>query len=188
MKKLLISLLVGSILIGIGSGVMFFEIAEFSGMSYREDLLSDTTEKVTYPSTEILQISEHHQDASYCVRLYPGNYYYEHGSATVEKDPSLKEGEIEMDFYYRGEKPRIYFDHNRYSYEQEEPETQPETPNEPIVDDICVHFNQYMLTPKYLLDIVDYMFENKIFIENVDNFLIESVVIRTADPDKIILG
>lgn len=160
MKKLIISLISGAILIGIGLGVIFMEITQYSTLEYLPYVASQPLNSHIVNNAPIISA----QDTNINFSDHCGYYFSEHGSWEVVKDSSLNEVKIEV--FYRGERPRIQV----YNYGDN-------------------HYNvnayDYNTSPKEIFDVVKYAFEEKVIIHDASNFLIEKIVIHTPNPENI---
>lgn len=172
MKKLLISLLIGAVLIGTGVGVTALEISDWQWLNSR-------------PSLTALPVARVNEEFKIDVNKYDGvevylDYFYTGNNGSfrdevvkVEKDENYKD-RICVEIKYKGEDPFCNF----YDYDNTD---EGENTVSLYVDVISRgNFKEYK-------KIVEEMFENKVFYNHTDVSLIEKITVRTAYPEKITL-
>lgn len=168
MKKLIISLIAGAVLVGIGIGVLLMEIAEFSMSDTYPDIKNSPLQEFSYTDNTVFdEAGENHEINVYS---YLGGYFDDFGKIEVVEDKKV-DG-IEVVINYRGTKPNFNFhgyayEHRGYEYEY--------TLNA-YSDDIM---------PKHILDMAEYMCSNKTIVKYQDLFYVEKVIIKTSQPQLI---
>ncbi|MEG2191848.1 MAG: hypothetical protein RRX95_01020 [Oscillospiraceae bacterium] len=169
MKKMLIAFLIGAILIGTGAGVMAIELSDWDYNSVRESLLS-------MPVTTVEGEYDVDFGTSPVIDIFTDYYSYRSsfadGVVKVEKDSKYKES-ILVQVEYRGEEPYINFS-RVHSQDEEEKNSY-----FIYVDNESPH------SIKQAMGVAKEMFENKVFYGEGAMSKIESIVIKTAYPEKI---
>ena len=167
MKKLLLSLIIGAVLIGTGAGVLFAEIAEFSKVDYLPYLEEKRLETLYFSDMDVF---DEHPDGTKEIDIYLGGFFDDNGECVVKEDKTV-EG-IEVEIYYRGERPNYGFyrswtneDGSYSSYH------------------LFCSMNDFM--PKDIMEAAKYIFKNKVLAEDMNNFIVEKVVIKTSRPHLI---
>lgn len=163
MKKFIISLIAGAVLIGIGVGVLFMEIAEFSSTEYFAFIMEDKIDTFTFEDDGIFKTDGQQVE----IDIYLGEYFKKYGKYEIVESPATEGVEISID--YRGAKPLFQF--RDYSG------------NEDIV--YSLHCYQSTLMPKEILDAAKYICQNKVIVENADMYIVEKVTIKTSNPHLV---
>ena len=83
------------------------------------------------------------------------------------ENPNVKGIEIEVK--YRGTKPRFNF----WSYHNESG------------NDYGFDCSSEPMMPKEILEIAKYIFRNKVFVEEISNYYIEEITVKTSKPDLV---
>lgn len=167
MKKLILSLIAGAVFIGIGAGVLFLELSEFTMTDYLPYIQTEKRDSFSFSDSEIFG-KDNSTEAE--IDLYLGNYFYDSGKVKLVEDETV-EG-VDVKIIYRGEKPHFYF-HNSWYNEDE---------NRSSYRLSCFAEN-YM--PKDILDAAKYVFENKVLVKDFSNFRVEEIIITTSHPELI---
>jgi len=161
MKKLIASLIAGAIFIGVGVGVFFMEIAEFSSTDYFAYIKEDNIKTFTFEDDSIFT---ENTDEEVVINVYLGEYFRQYGGYKIVDSPSTEGIEISID--YRGSRPLFNF--SDYSG------------NDSTV--YSLHCYQSTPMPKEILDAVKYICQNKVIVRNSDMFIVENVTIKTCNP------
>lgn len=175
MKKVMISLLIGSILIGVGTVALFLEVSEYSMQAYRQDVLQQSTQTVTLDK----QNFPDNVKSKVEIDGYIGYYFENEGKFEVILDKEVTDGFV-ADIYYKGTKPYVYGNNLVKKYDDD---------YDVVVPNMFVYnifTKNSFSTPKEFLDAVTYVFKNKMFIADIGTYLVEKVVIRTSDPQRIV--
>ena len=167
MKKLILSLVIGAVLIGVGAGVLFAEIAEFSRVDYLPYIENKKTETITFNDKDIFA---DYPDGTKEIDIYLGEFFDEKGECIVKEDKTV-EG-VEVEIHYRGEKPNYGFYHTWTN----------EDGSYSSYHLFC-SMNDFM--PKDVMEAAEYIFKNKVIAEDMNNFIVEKVVIKTSRPHLI---
>ncbi len=161
MKKLIASLIAGAIIIGVGVGVFFMEIAEFSSTDYFAYIKEDKINTFTFEDDNVFTESNNKEVV---INVYLGEYFRQYGEYKIIDSPSTEGVEISID--YRGSRPLFNFSDysgsNNTTY--------------------SLHCYQSTLMPKEILDAVKYICQNKVIVRNSDMFIVENVTIKTSSP------
>ena len=173
MKKLIISIITGSVLIGIGIGVLFMEIAEFSVSETYPAVMQQSSKNFTFNDDEIFNDSD---GKNILINTYLGEYFYDYGKTEIIEDPTVEGAEFTIK--YRGIKPRFSF-HGAGYYEYGRGE-------QGRVYEYYLNAQSEDLMPKDILSAAEYMCKNKTFVKYMDMFYVEKVTIRTNHPELIV--
>lgn len=168
MKKLIASIIAGSILVGIGIGVMFMEIAEFSVSDTYPAVMRQSAKTFTFNDDEIFEDSN---GKNVVINTYLGEYFYDYGKMEIIEDPTVEGAEFTIK--YRGIKPRFSF-HGAGYYEQGR------------VYEYYLSSHNENVMPKDILSAAEYMCKNKTFVKYMDMFYVEKLTIRTNHPELIV--
>jgi len=168
MKKLIISLITGSVLIGIGIGVMMFEITEYTMSDTYPFVKNTAIQKFEFTDNDVFE--EAGENRTVNVYGYLGEYFEEQGKFEVVEDKTV-EG-IEVAVHYYGTKPRFNFHGYAYDYRGYEYEYT-----------LSAYSDNIM--PKQILDAAEYMCQNKTIVKYQDMFYVEKVIIKTSQPQLI---
>lgn len=168
MKKLIISLITGSVLIGIGIGVMMFEITEYSMTDTYPMVKNSALQEFSFTDDQVFEDAGENRTVN--IYGYLGGYFDDLGKFEVVEDKNVKG--IEVIIKYRGTKPRFNFhgygyDHRGYEYEYS----------------LSAYSNEIM--PKQVLEFAEYMCQNKTIVRYQDLFYVEKVIIKTSQPQLI---
>ncbi|MBR5305537.1 MAG: hypothetical protein IKU47_01300 [Oscillospiraceae bacterium] len=164
MKKFIISLIIGAVLIGVGAGVFFMEIAEFSSTEYFSYIKEDKIDTFTFEDNGIFKASDGEQVE---INVYLGDYFQKYGKYEIVHSPATEGVEISID--YRGAKPRFEF----YDYGVEDKNL------------YSLHCYQSSVMPKEILDAARYIFSNKVIVQSGDMYIVEKVTIKTGNPELV---
>lgn len=170
MKKLIISLITGAVLIGIGIGIMMLEITEYSMSDTYPFVSGQPVQTFSFTDNEVF---ENAGDREVQVYAYLGEYFDDLGKYEVIEDKDV-EG-IEVIIQYRGTKPDFNFhsygyDHRGYVYEYS----------------LSAYSRDIM--PKDILEAAEYMCQNKTIVRYQDMFYAEKVTIKTNHPELIVVN
>ena len=172
MKKLIISVITGAILIGIGICVTVFEVAQFD--------VSETLPYIKSSKNEVYTLKEDENifknNKEIYLNYYLGSYFSDYGKITVQEDKNI-EG-IQIDIIYSGKKANFYLD----SYYHEHAA---EVYDEDSFTELYIRRAGVSFTPKEALEIAQYIFKNKTFIEHAEPYYVKEVIVRTANPQLI---
>lgn len=168
MKKLIISLITGSVLVGIGIGVMMMEIAEFSMSDTYPEIKNSPAQEFSYTDSAVFEDAGENKAIN--IYGYLGEYFQDFGKFEVIEDNKV-DG-IEIIVKYRGAKPSFNFhgyayEHRGYEYEYT----------------LSAYSDNIM--PKQILDMAEYMCTNKTIVKYQDTFYVEKVIIKTSQPQLI---
>lgn len=103
MKKLLISLIISSILIGVGTGIFILELSEYSVHEYRQDIVGSAEKVYTHEYDGSL---DDFSQAPVTINVNVGYYHYLNGKTEVILDETVKQG-FKVDLYYVGDRPNV---------------------------------------------------------------------------------
>lgn len=167
MKKFIFSLIAGAVLIGVGAGVLFMEIADFTMVDYLPYVLEEKPKTFTFEDNTIFA---ENPDKNISINIYLGDYFRYNGSCQIVEDKSVDGVEFYVKYY--GQKP--YFSFSDQWYEESDTTR-------------YYHFYAYHETylPKDLLEAAKYMFQEKVFVTEPDNFYVSELIIRTNHPELI---
>lgn len=168
MKKLIISLITGSVLIGIGIGVMLFEIAEYSMTDTYPEIKNAPVQEFSFTDDAVFEDAGEGRTIN--IYGYLGEYFDDFGKFEVVEDKNVKG--IEVTIKYRGTKPRFHF--NGYGYEHRGYEYE---------YSLSAYSDNIM--PKQILDMAEYMCTNKTIVRYQDLFYAEKVIVKTSQPQLI---
>ena len=181
MKKLMISFLAGAILIGIGLGVTVLEISDWETARYPEYL--ETVDSNLYVIEEPVDMENLDEVKVYLSTMYRDEFR-KRSMITVAEDKSCDES-IVLEISYKGQEPDVYtYTYEDYSDNAPVQIDEQDRQNVKFIGHVAIHTSQYNSIADYRT-VVQAMFDNKVFYENMDNCLIEGVTVRTAYPDKI---
>ena len=170
MKKFIISLIIGAVLIGSGIGVTLMEIAQFSTTDYLTYINSDSIETFTFNDQSIFDESEGNPVS---INVYLGEYFRQNHNVQIIESPAVEGVEISID--YRGIKPRFEFWNHTYSSAESGKTVYQYSLN-------CYHD---ILMPKDILQAAKYVCQNKIIPQDFSLYKVEKVIIKTANPQLI---
>ncbi|MBE6894429.1 MAG: hypothetical protein E7483_02325 [Ruminococcaceae bacterium] len=168
MKKLIFSLVTGSVLIGIGIGVMMMEITEYSMSDTYPFVKNTSLQEFSFEDSKVFE--EAGENRTVNIYGYLGEYFQEQGKFEVVEDKTV-DG-IEVIIQYRGTKPRFNFHGYAYDYRGYEYEYSLSAYSENIM-------------PKQILDAAEYMCSNKTIVKYQDMFYVEKVTVKTSQPQLI---
>lgn len=175
MRKLLISFLVGAVLIGVGCGVMFIEAGQFTYVDYRQQLINRDSKT----DSEFVA-HDFEKDGKAVIHFYNNELQGHPTEIKIIMDSSIKDG-YNIEYSYKGETPIVRIN-NYPSYYEDSSEQKNKKKKE---TEYHLNFYQDEMTPYSFLSAMEYMFENKVFSNNIENFIVESVTIKTAQPNMI---
>lgn len=170
MKKFIISLIAGAVLIGAGIGVLFVEVAEFTVADCLPYIAEDKIDTFTFEDNEVFVRSKGNPVK---IDMYLGEYFMANGNVLVVEDAEVDGVEITID--YHGNKPKFSFYDASYG----------EIYGEEYVAGYTLYSYQNHYLPKDIMDALKYMCQNKVLVENFDTYCIEKVVIKTSSPNLI---
>lgn len=166
MKKLLLSLLVGSVVMGLGIGVAMLEISAWEISEYPDYLAEMPSENCEFTIDMDLQEFENTEFYSY------NTYRNMCSNVEVIEDETMTDKFI-VSIQYKGKEPVAY--PRTYTMGVE---------NEAEYMDFVVHpggFESF----KLIRQVIETMFENKVYYLDASPTLIEKVTVYTAYPEKI---
>ncbi len=165
MKKLIISLISGAVLIGIGIGVMMLEITEYSMIDTFPFVSNTSSQEFSFSDDEAFE----HENLPIQIYGYLGEYFEDFGKVEIIEDNSV-EG-IDITIKYRGTRPRFYYNGVYYSGE----------------DYYTYHLSAHSqgIMPKQILEAAEYICQNKTLVRYLDLFYVEKVIVRTSNPQMI---
>lgn len=166
MKKLIFSLIAGAVFIGVGIGVLFMELTEFTMADYLPYIEQEKLETFTFSDSSIFE----NDNEKARVDIYLGEYFEDNGKCEIVEDKSV-DG-VSVTISYRGEKPHFTFNENWF-----------DDGNDTQVYSLHSYTETYM--PKDILDAAKYMFQNKVIVKDMSNCYVEKVVIKTNHPELI---
>ncbi|MBR2029197.1 MAG: hypothetical protein IKA10_09495 [Oscillospiraceae bacterium] len=167
MKKLIISLIAGAVLIGVGIGVMMMEIAEFSMTDTYPEIKNSPLQEFSFSDDTIFDDSDENRTVN--IHGYLGEYFHDFGITEVVEDKKI-DG-IEVIIRYRGTKPEFRF--NGYGY----------STDNMYEYNLSAYSRDIM--PKQILEFAEYMCQNKTIVRYQDLFYVEKVIIKTASPQLV---
>ena len=167
MKKLIISLISGAILIGVGIGVLMMEIAEFSVIDTYPEIKNSPMQEFTITDENFFEAAGKNNTVN--IYGYLGEYFHDFGKTEVVQDKNTKG--VEIIIKYRGEKPLFRFNDHNY--------------NSSNTYEYSLHTYNENIMPKQILDMAEYMCKNKTFVRYQDMYYVEQVIIKTSDPQRI---
>ena len=170
MKKFIISLITGAVLIGVGVGITFMEIAQFSTTDYLTYISNDSIETFTFSDQGIFEESEGNPVS---INVYLGEYFRQNHNVQIVESPAVEGVEISID--YRGIKPRFEFWNHTYS----------STESGKTVYQYSLGCYTDTLMPKDILQAAKYICQNKTVPQDFTLYKIEKVVIKTSKPQLI---
>ena len=171
MKKVLISFLVGSILIGIGLGVTVMEISNWDFV-YDNPMVSNQPVKTT-DEDFYMDLENQYVNATLYVHTYGTRNVKD--KIEVIKDSSL-EDTIEVEVQYRGKEPRLYFYESGSHYN--DAGTLLEQSYTLTVSDGSFSF-------KDIKELIGYAFENKVAFSTSAFHEIEKITVKTGNPEQL---
>ena len=167
MKKLLYSLLIGAVIMGVGIGVTMLEISHWEISDYTEYLDNEPLENCKFTTDlDTQQVKT--------MQVYVWNSWRDRGdSIEIVEDKSLTD-KIVADISYRGQAPVAYSDVHTSTVDNAEHET------------LCmrIHPGEFS-SVKQIRNTIEEMFKTKVFYRDVSATFIEKVTIYTAYPEKI---
>ena len=163
MKKLIISIIAGAVLIGIGIGIAFVELSEYTMSETLTYITEQPAKEYTYKDYNIFKNSDNNPITIQCSL---GSYFYTHKNVIVVEDKDI-EG-IEINIKYKGIKPSFNF----YSIGYENTYR-------------LYSYNEY-ISPSDILNVAKYIFENKKSVQHIEFYYVDEVIIKTNRPDLII--
>ena len=164
MKKLLLSLLIGSVIMGRGIGITILEISAWDISDYPDYLVNMPLENCDVTIEMDLQEFENTEFYSY------GTYRNMSNNVEVVEDKTMTDKFV-VNIQYKGKEPVAY------------PRTY-ELDDETEYMDFVVHpggFESF----KLIRQVIDDMFENKVYYLDASPTIIEKVTVYTAYPEKI---
>ena len=164
MKKLLLSLLIGSVIMGRGIGITMLEISAWEISDYPDYLADMPSESCDVTIDMDLQEFENTEFYIY------GTYRSMNNNAEIIEDKTLTDKFV-VNIQYKGKEPVAY------------PRTY-ELDDETEHMDFVVHpggFESF----KLIRQVIEDMFENKVYYLDASPTLIEKVTVYTAYPEKI---
>ena len=167
MKKLLLSIFAGAVVLGIGLGVTALEISEWDMAHYPAYL--DVKPMTTCEFTQEINVQQLDKARLYAYRTFSGD----ERNVEIVADDTLTDSFI-VKVEYRGEKPQVD-NHSWADYDE----------NDMVKEHIEVTVSpQYSMSFKDIKQALQEMFETKIFYRELTNTLIEKVTVYTAYPEK----
>ena len=173
MKKFIISLIIGAVLIGSGIGVTLMEIAQFSTTDCLTYINSDSIETFTFSDKGIFEESEGNPVS---INVYLGEYFRHNHNVQIVESPAVEGVEISID--YRGLKPRFEFWNHTYSSAE----------SGKTVYQYSLSCYSDNIMPKDILNAAKYICQNKTIPQDFTLYKIEKVVIKTSKPQLIRIG
>ncbi|MBQ9845960.1 MAG: hypothetical protein IJO54_07775 [Oscillospiraceae bacterium] len=170
MKKFIFSLIAGAIFIGVGVGVLFMEITEFTFADYLPYIKEDKIDTFTFEDPDVFTESKGKPVTIY---VYLGEYFKNNGKVEVVESPATEGVEITVD--YHGTKPRFQFWDNGYD----------ESHGETYISSYQLDCYQNHYLPRDIMQALQYMFQNKVIVENFDTFCVEKLTVKTANPELL---
>ena len=169
MKKLLISLLAGSVILGVGIGVTALEVSMWDTADHPAYLENKTvqTEEIV-EKVDVTRLGE--------VNVYVSglsNGFRNDGLIEIVEDETCSE-KIVVKIDYKGSEP--YTSIYDFDYEDENGEMYRNM-------DIVVH-PDYNYSLRQIREVAEEMFENKVFYTSNVSTLVEKVTVYTATPEK----
>ena len=164
MKKLLYCLLAGSVILGIGIGVTVLEISHWEISDYPSYLEKEPVENCEQTFQIDLQEFENTEFYSY------STYRDKNSNVEIVEDQTMTDKFV-VNIQYKGKEPVAY--HRIY-----------ESDNETEYADFVVHpggFESF----KLIRQVIESMFENKVYYRDASPTIIEKVTVYTAYPEKI---
>ena len=171
MKKLLVSLLAGAILIGVGLGVTALEISVWDTRRYPEYLEKETVQ--TVETEENINPQNYDKINVYVSGSYNG--FRNNKKMEIVEDKTFADT-VKISIEYKGKVPYVHY----YEYSQGGEDGESISRLEYIVSPT------YNYSLKEIREIAEDMFKNKIFYTDNSATLIEKVTVHTAYPDKFI--
>ena len=164
MKKLLLSLLIGSVIMGRGIGITMLEISAWDISDYPDYLVDMPLENCDVTIDMDLQEFENTEFYIY------GTYRSMNNNAEIVEDKTMTDKFV-VNIQYKGKEPIAY--HRTY-----------EVDDETEYMDFVVHpggFESF----KLIRQVIEDMFENKVYYRDASPTIIEKVTVYTAYPEKI---
>ncbi|MBR2503289.1 MAG: hypothetical protein IKB62_04100 [Oscillospiraceae bacterium] len=170
MKKFIFSLIAGAVFIGVGIGVFFMEITEFTITDYLPYIMEDKIDTFTFEDPNIFTESK---GETVQIHVYLGEYFKRSGKVEIVESPGTEGVEISVD--YHGTKPRFQFWDNGYN----------EKNGETYINSYSFDCYQNHYLPKDIMEALKYMCQNKVIVENFDTYCVEKITVKTAQPELI---
>lgn len=170
MKKFIFSLIAGAVFIGVGIGMFFMEITEFTITDCLPYIVEDKIDTFTFEDTNIFTESKGEKVQ---IHVYLGEYFKRNGNVEIVESPSVEGVEISID--YHGTKPRFNFWDSGYE----------EKNGEKYITSYYLDCYQNHYLPKDIMEALKYMCQNKVIVENFDTYCVEKLTIKSSDPDLL---
>lgn len=168
-KKFLISLVVGSVLIGVGIAMTTIELTKWDSVDYPDYLVNEPVKQIEI--IENIDVLGYEKIQVY-VAGYSSNFQPYTDIEFMYNEDCADHFEVIIDYY--GGEPHHYWHDNRY--------TENET-NQTITQLYYVVSANRDFSFGDFIDVLKNMFETKTFYEFITNSAIEKVTIHTSNPE-----